>query len=224
MAQAAERPVQAAVPEPHGNSDVRADLGVTRDREVGGARIVQRVANDARQAPLEHALAIRLDQRDVRPDFDAERVRITVGRLDDRLAVREGRHESDVHVECRPCQGEHALDRLARAVQADPGELGQAVEPRGGLDLGGAHAVLPSVAVSRPGEGQKREGVPAATATTVSSRSRAGVSFVTYRTAPASRAHCLHCGEAEAVTITTRTRGETRRTAFVAWIPSMPGM
>src|SRR2546430_330856 len=83
-----------------------------------------------------------------------------------RLAVRERSHEGDVHVERRPCQGEHALDRLARAVQADAGELGEAVEPRGGLDLGGGHAVLPSVAVSRPGEGEKREGVVVATSTT----------------------------------------------------------
>src|SRR5207247_1041078 len=82
VAETAERAVEAAVPEAYGYTDVRADLGVVRDREVRGARVVHRVPDHARKPTLEHPLAVRLDERHLGAEPDAERLRVAVCRLD----------------------------------------------------------------------------------------------------------------------------------------------
>ena len=182
MTQAAESPVQTSVPQPHRDTDVGSDLGVLCDQKIGRSRIVHRVAHDAGQASLQQPLAVRLDERQARPYLDAEGVCVAVCSLDQCLTICERDDERHVHVEGRPGEREHAVDRLVRAVEAHACELRQPLESCARVLAHCAHAVLSSAGA--------RARLP--TSTTASSRSHAAASFVMYRTAPASRAHCLH--------------------------------
>ena len=218
-AEAAERAVQGSVPEPDRCTDVSADAGLARHREIGRPLVCCGVMNEMRQLPLSHTPAVGLIGWDARPDLEVEPLVGTVDRLHDELAV-ECAHERHVHVERSPCKREDALDRRARAIGAEPCELGEPFEAWRRLrgDDAAHQAVLASLETSRATAGLR------GTSRIVSMSLSAGVSLVRHRSAPAASAWRAISGERAAVTMTTREPGETFRTRLVASIPSMLGM
>src|SRR5207244_5345385 len=131
-AETAERPVQASVPEPDGNADVRADARLAGHGEIGGPLVVGGIADEMRQVAPDHLMAVGVFLRDPRTGLDAEPFVLPVDGLHDKVLV-ERTDERDVHVERRTREGEDPLDRLARTVKREPRELGQPLETGGRL-------------------------------------------------------------------------------------------
>jgi len=107
VAEAAERPVDLAVRQCHGDADVRPDAGAARDRQVAHALVVDGVGDEAVELSGEHQRAVRALERHRLADRDAERRRVAAR---DAVVLQAVAHVGEV----RLLHAERLASRLQR--------------------------------------------------------------------------------------------------------------
>ena len=141
--EAAERPVERAVVAAQGHAEVGADVGLLGDVEGGGDRVRARVGHRAREAAVDHALAVGGLELGAVVQREAEALGVAVGAADQLTALAELADEGELHA------GELARG-LQGALDHDLGGRGGDISPPHRQGAAGPEGAQPTITRSRP--------------------------------------------------------------------------